>query len=304
MPSYDFQALSSYDFEVLARDLLQADLKIRLESFGKGRDGGIDFRFRMANGDLVVQCKHYADYDDLYRVLKRDEVKKLVNLKPARYVLVVSTPLTPHRKDELVKLFEPYNLRLSDVLGREDLNNLLGLYPEVERRHIKLWLTSNEVLSRVLNLGIWGDAELTLQRIRLRTSRYVPNPSVVRAKRILDKHRYCIIAGIPGIGKTTLAEILLIEHVDRYEFQAVRIANDLSEIKSVKDANRRQIFYFDDFLGKTALDKLEKNEDQRLMEFMEEVKNNSNWRLILTTREYILNSARIRTRRLKIRPSI
>ena len=68
----------------------------------------------------------------------------------------------------------------------------------------------------------------------------------------------------------------------------------LSEIRPVKNSKRKQVFYFDDFLGKTALEKLQKNEDQRLVELMEEVAENKNWRFILTTREYILNSAKLR----------
>jgi ABC-type oligopeptide transport system ATPase subunit len=122
----------------------------------------------------------------------------------------------------------------------------------------------------------------------------VPNPSLSRAQQILNKHHYCIIVGIPGIGKTTLAEILLIDYADRQGFQAIRIANDLSEIKEVKDPRRRQIFYYDDFLGTAKLDKLEKNEDKRLMEFLQQVAANNKWRFLLTTREYILNTARIR----------
>jgi Restriction endonuclease len=294
MPEYDFQSLSSHDFELLARDLLQDELHVRLESFAKGRDGGVDFRFRNATGDLVVQCKHYSDYDDLIRVLKRHEVEKVRRLKPVRYVLAVSVSLTPLRKDELTALFAPYCQGPSDVFGREDLNNLLGVYSNTERKHFKLWLTSEAVLTRVLHAGIWGDSDLTVERIRKRASRYVPNRSLGRARQILDEHHYCIVAGIPGIGKTTLAEILLIEFVDRHGFEAVRVANDLSEIKDVKNPGRRQIFYFDDFLGTTALDKLQKNEDQRLTEFMAEVAGNANWRFILTTREYILNAARIR----------
>lgn len=294
MPNYDFQSLSSYDFELLARDLLQEELRVRLESFAKGLDGGIDFRFRDRHGDLVVQCKHYANYDDLHRVLKRDEVPKVHRLKPARYILAVSTPLTPHRKEDLLILFSPYCRAPSDIFGREDLNNLLGLHSAIERQNFKLWLTSESVLTRVLHGGIWGDADLTLQRIRQRTSRYVPNPSFNRAKQKLDTHHYCIIAGIPGIGKTTLAEILLIDYVDRHGYQVIRIANDLSEIKAVKHPERRQIFYFDDFLGTKALDKLQKNEDHRLMELIEEAAANRNWRFVLTPREYILNAAKIR----------
>src|SRR5260370_19700260 len=124
--------------------------------------------------------------------------------------------------------------------------------------------------------------------------RYVPNPSLSRARKILDQHHYCVVAGIQGIGKTTLAEIMLIEYVDKHDYQAVRMANDLSEIKGVKNPSRKKIFYFDDFLGTTWVDKLQKNEDKRLIEFLEEVRTNENWRFILTTREYILNNAKIR----------
>jgi hypothetical protein len=56
MPDYDFRSLSSHDFELLVRDLLQEERKVRLERFSPGRDGGIDFRFKNITGDLVVQC--------------------------------------------------------------------------------------------------------------------------------------------------------------------------------------------------------------------------------------------------------
>jgi hypothetical protein len=228
MPNYDFRSLSSYDFELLSRDLLQQELGIRLESFAPGPDGGVDFRFRSPDHEIIVQCKHYAEWDALYRVLKKKEARKVSRIKPTRYILAVSTPLTPHRKDQILSVLRPYCHGTSDIFGREDLNNLLGTHSEVERDHVKLWLTSEAVLTRFLQAGIWGDSELTLQRIRERTCRYVSNPSLPRARKILSKHHYCIIAGIPGIGKTTLAEILLIEYVERRKFQAVRIANDLA----------------------------------------------------------------------------
>jgi len=103
MPSYDFQSLSSFDFELLARDLLQAEMDIRLESFAPGPDGGVDFRFRSKKGDIVVQCKHYKDYDALYQTLKREEASKVHRLKPQRYILALSTPLTQNRKDAILR---------------------------------------------------------------------------------------------------------------------------------------------------------------------------------------------------------
>jgi hypothetical protein len=303
MTEYDFSSLSSYDFELLVRDLLQAELSIRFETFSRGVDQGIDFRHMDGSGATIVQCKHYGSYDQLLRALKNDEVGKVQKLKPKRYILAVSTALTPRRKDELLGLFLPFCHSTSDIYGRGDLNDLIGQHPEIERKHVKLWLTSEVVLQRVLNSGVWVESALTLEKIKLRASRYVPNPSYERAQELLNSNHYCIIAGIPGIGKTTLAEILLVDFVDRHKFEAIRVKKDLSEIGNVRNPKERQIFYFDDFLGETGLERLGKNEDQELVEFLEDVGRNPNWRFILTTREYILNTARLHSEVLSNPPT-
>jgi hypothetical protein len=296
MADYDFRSLSSYDFALLARDLLQARLGVRFESFSSGPDSGIDFRYLHGDDHIIVQCKHYVEsgFAALTSILRRSERKKIDNLVPSRYVLATSVPLTPKRKDEIREILGPHCLEPGDIYGREDLNNLLTQHEWIERDHFKLWLTSETVLRRVLDAGIFSDSEAHLDRVRTRLRRYVPNPSFERGRALLQKSHYCIIAGIPGIGKTTLAEVLLADLVDRKGFEAFRIAHHLDEIRSVKNSKRKQVFYFDDFLGKTALEKLEKNEDQRLVELIEEVQSNENWRFILTTREYILNSAKFR----------
>lgn len=296
MADYDFRALSPYDFELLCRDLLQRPLGIRLESFTHGRDSGIDFRYQTNTDHLIVQCKHYAEsgFEALCRVLIGKEQKKLKELNPTRYLLATSVGLTPRRKERLLEILTPYCLASEDIVGKDDLNNLLSVHEDIERKHFKLWLTSSAVLERVLYSGIFSDSDSHLERIRLRLSRYVPNPSFERACALLEKSHFCIIAGIPGIGKTTLAEVLLADLVDRQGFAAFRVAHDLSELRSIKNHKSKQVFYFDDFLGKTAVDKLQKNEDQRMVELMEEVADNPNWRFILTTREYILNIAKQR----------
>src|SRR5580704_17476704 len=105
MPEYDFQSLSSFDFQALSRDLIQKHLGIVLESFGPGKDKGIDFRLHDPTGKVIVQCKHYKDYAPLLRALKNHELAKVDKLRPSRYILSLSTSLTPARKDEIVGLF-------------------------------------------------------------------------------------------------------------------------------------------------------------------------------------------------------
>jgi len=51
MTNYDFtQCLSPIDFELLSKDLLEAELGIQLENFSEGRDKGIDLRYAPIRG--------------------------------------------------------------------------------------------------------------------------------------------------------------------------------------------------------------------------------------------------------------
>lgn len=293
MPDYTFHQLSNYDFEVLTRDLLQKELNVTLESFTSGKDRGIDLRYSPAsNEDTIVQCKHYAksDFSSLIRAVK-EEVPKVENLNPSRYIFATSKGLTPPNKDKILNTLSPYCTSVSDIYGRDDINNLLGKYPDIERKHYKLWLTSTNILERIIHSGIFGASNAEIEHIKNRINRYVTNPSLTRANKILDNDQFCVIAGLPGIGKTTLAQMLLMGYFhDGYD--CYRVWENISEAYEVFEPSKKQVFYFDDFLGKTGLKtKFNKNEDERLLRFIKDITRTENSKLILTTREYILNQA-------------
>jgi len=291
---YDFKALSPNDFEILVRDLLQAEWGVRLESFRSGRDKGIDLRFAQTRpNQWVVQCKQFAEspFSALVRAV-RAEVPKIDKLAPARYVLVTAVRMTPERKEKLTKLIGTYCKGTQDILGCEDLNNLLGRHREVERDHFKLWLSRTSVLQRVLHSGLFGESQAALDRAKTRFRTYVHNSSYRRALKILQKHRVCIIAGPPGIGKTTLADILLVRHAV-WRYSTLAVSSDIRDARNGLVPGQKTLVYYDDFLRKTALvPKLAKNEDRRLVDFIEDVRKSNNMRLILTTREYILEQAK------------
>jgi hypothetical protein len=291
---YDFMALSSVDLELLVRDLLQKSLGIRLEAFRVGKDGGIDLRYAPADDKhTIVQCKHYAHtgFKGLISHIVRNERPKIEALAPKRYILATSVSLNPREKNSLLEVLTPFCNTPGDIIGAEDLNGQLRDFPEVERAHFKLWLSSTAVLNRLLRSRIYTESKIIFDRIRLKFPRYVQNESFPRAYNILNEYGYCIIAGIPGIGKTMLAEMLLLDLVGR-GFDAFVIRQHVSEAFEVLDPDQQQVFYYDDFLGLTGLDnKLGKNEDKCLKELGEYVMKNSHAKLILTTREYILKRA-------------
>ena len=121
MANYDFHQLSHHDFEVMCRDLLQAEWKGLFESFKPGKDGGIDLRFLMLGTKSIFQCKHLVrtGLSGLYRELAQ-EAPTICELKADRYLLVTSVPLSPANKDKIVGIVGGNLLKPSDILGQDD----------------------------------------------------------------------------------------------------------------------------------------------------------------------------------------
>ena len=207
----DFTSLSPQDFEELVRDLLQTEWDVAIEAFKTGRDSGIDLRYASTkDGTTIVQCKHYvrSSYSKLFTHLRKVELPKVRCLHPNRYVVVTSLGLTPANKDNIVRAMHPFISGPMDVLGAQDLEGLLKRHPSVERANFKLWLTSTTVLERVLHNAEHSHTDFAIDRIRHKLPLFVQSNAFPRARSLLDENQVVVICGTPGIGKTTLAELL------------------------------------------------------------------------------------------------
>lgn len=291
MPNYDFLILQYNEFEHLTRDLLQKKEKIFVESFTPGKDGGVDLRFaKVREENTIVQAKRVKDYTSLKRTLLK-EVSKVKTLNPERYIISTSVGLTPENKTEIQTLFNPYIQSTEDILGRDDLNNLLGQNPDVEKQYYKLWIGSTAVLEDILNKRINNWSAIELETIRREVSTYVMNKSFNDALEILTKNRYVIISGIPGIGKTTLARMLVNYLLSEGYEEFVKLTG-IGDAAQKLQKGKKQVFFFDDFLGSTFFQNDEKGFDQKLVAFIEKVKYETDKIFILSTREYILAEAK------------
>ena len=130
---YDFGNLSPIEFEALVADLMSAELGVRFETFSEGADGGIDARHSSANGNVILQAKHYKNstWADLVTSAKK-ESPKIQKLNPSTYYFLTSQKLTPDRKAALEESLRHPSVAVSNILGRTEINALIRKHGDVE----------------------------------------------------------------------------------------------------------------------------------------------------------------------------
>lgn len=298
MLNYDFRnTLSAFEFECFSRDLINAQERLDLSNFAEGRDGGIDLRYSHGKDkSVIVQAKRYKNYNSLMTALEK-EVDKVKRLKPNRYIVTTSVDLTPANKQAIVTLFSPYILSEHDIWAKQDLNKYLAQHTDIEQKYYKLWLASTNILNNILNKNIVNWTGFEKEEILNTIKTYVMNSSFDDAMKKLIENRYVVISGEPGIGKTTLARILIVNLLsDKFtnkngftNFEEFYYTNsNIDDFARVMQQGKRQVFFYDDFLGQITLENGEKNFDSRIISFIKACRRENDKLFILTTREYIL----------------
>lgn len=295
MTHYDFKVLNDKEFEVLVTDLLTKRDGQKYERFKPGRDSGVDGRFFRPDGtEVIVQCKHWpsSPIERVTKHLQDVELPKLIKLKPNRYIVALSHQLSRDDKTRILKTLTPYVATPADILGREDLNDLLSEYKQVELRHFKLWIASTNVLQHLLSKPVLERSAFALQEAQESAHLYIPTANHDRALAKLEQLGTVIITGPAGIGKTTLADNLALHYVSK-GFSFIQIAEEIREAESLFQPGETQLFYFDDFLGRNYLEALSGHEGAHIINFIKRISHDRRKRFILTSRTTILNRGKV-----------
>lgn len=300
MADYDFSTLNSTDLEELVCDLM--NLKepegsiIKYRTFKEGRDQGIDFLYSTETKDFshVGQVKHYyrTGLKKLIELLIKEEADKVTKLNPDKYIFATSVDISAKNAQVIKSIFDPFIRNIGDIYGKSDLNRLIEDHDEILKRHYKLWFSDASVLELILKSdlefksSVFEEFELK-RRLRL----FVETESFQTARESLQKNRFIVITGDPGVGKTTLAEMLTYEYL-KEGFELTYIDEIGEADRVLRNDDSKQIIYFDDFLGsnKVEINKAKGSETQ-LRRILSSVGKLQNKILIMTTRIFLLNTA-------------
>jgi len=227
--THDFSSLSPADFEDLTRDLLGRELGIRFEAFPDGPDDGMDGRHAAADGNVILQAKHY--YRSGFAKLKakmKTERASIDALRPKRYILATSAALTPANKAQLSEVIGPALEGPGDLFGPQDLVALLRKFPDVETAHPKLWQQSSAVLKSLIT-GAVADALPKQDAIPPVLASLLPKPNIaaaasperdtifiLKSSPIDDEFALWLAPKLEAEGYRVFADILTLEPGDRW----------------------------------------------------------------------------------------
>lgn len=297
MNKYDFKSLNDKDLEELVADLLSRDSGSHFQKFKSGKDRGVDLLLSSEENDyeIVVQVKHFLSSG--YSVLRsaiRKEKEKIELISPNRYIFATSVPLSNSNKLQIKEILSPYIKSLNDILGQEDLNDLIMKYPDIEIRHNKLWMSSTIILEKIYNSTVSGRSEFEEVKIKRDIRLYVETSDYNKALEIINKKRILLITGVPGIGKTSLAKMISYYLMSK-EYHMVHISKiEDAESFFKNDHTTKQLFYFDDFLGSNYLNIVNNIGGSSIVSFLGRINHYKNKYFILTTRTTILNQAKLK----------
>lgn len=292
---YNLSNLNDYEFEILCKDIMEYYLKTKLHRFKKGQDGGIDLCDSNKKIKYMIQVKHYIN--SKFSDLKTHLINEIENVKrenPDNYYVCTSIELSPHERNEILKLFPNYMKDKSFIIDKTDIDDFLSKeeHMDIVKRNYKLWLCSTNVLSIIQNKHIFIDCEELIDDIENISKLFVSTNSYFKCLEILKKRNVLIITGTPGVGKTTISKMLLLNFINDGYIVRYATDNNLKDIKTLlsNDESKKEIILLDDFLGQHYLNLSEKEPNQ-LKSLIYFVEKNQNKKIIMNSRITILNEA-------------
>ncbi len=304
--SYNYTALDSFEFELLARDVVEEISGIKLSCYTAGRDGGIDasdyFYHKGLQGKIVVQAKRWTGSTDKSRWLKTvdalaDQLKRDDNVPSDALYVVTSQGLSSELQREIIDSVELKGFPSCIVLDGVKLDQFLDAseHRSILQRHFKLWIAGVNVLQSMMNRSVDIDTDVFLRLIESHRDLYVQTSLFDKAIDLLRHNSVLLITGNPGTGKSVLTQMITL-HLCAANYKVVfSSCNKLSSLKSVSSVvdDPYELYVLDDFLGQRNLD-AEIDQMRELVTFLRFVSPSRHRRVVLNSRISIFNEARRR----------
>ncbi len=297
---FDLHLLGWHSFEQLCRTICRVVFDQTIEAYSLGADGGRDgflgghFAHGQSHGQIILQCKHttkpgvaLADQDLNPEVPKiRHHVEKG---ECDAYLIMTNYKVSGGTEASIRSSFLDIGVGDVRVLGYEAITELLTDRKELRASVPRIYGLGD--LSEILDERAYGQAELILAMMHDDLARLVPVATHESALIALRKHRFVLLLGRPGSGKTCISASLALGAVDLNEARAIKLKR-LGELETHWNPHdSKQLFWIDDAFGATQFDHASAEEWNRNLQAIEAIRLGGG-QILMTSRDYVFEAAR------------
>ena len=305
-PDYRLHTMGSGSFQdlgiTIVEDMIDRPIQIFSPTHDKGIDGIFDGTIDNLNTKVrsIIQCKHTSNsVENLILSNISNEllkVKRLIEQIPiGDYILVTNHNVSGKANLEIEEAFHNIGVQKCRIWGNEWINKYIHSNSKLRMKIPRLYGLGD--LSNILDERAYKQTKMILESERQELDKFVPTEAFRKSLKSIAENKFVLILGEPMSGKSTIKSCLAISAIDNWECEPI-IASKPSEIKDHQNPDEKQIFLVDDAWGITQYRDGSAEEWNDILTLMNSaIKKNT--RFILTSRDYIWNSAKGRLKKGK-----
>ncbi|MFJ4397314.1 hypothetical protein [Pseudomonas sp. NPDC089396] len=301
-PKYDLHLLGWHSFQQLCMAVASTVLGQTVETFLEGNDGGRDGGFRgtwspqpneVYEGEFVIQCKftsrreHNLSLSDVAGELTK--VRRLVAQGVCDvYVLMTNAGCTGESHRKIKQAFQGAGAKHVLLLDSTWICGKIQLSSKLRMNVPRLYGLGD--LSQILDERRYKQTKALLTELP-DLSKLVVTGTYRKALQALQQHGFVLLVGEPAAGKTTIASLMAMCAMDEWESLVLKLERPEQIRDHWNTEEASQFIWVDDAFGAMQYEADMVMEWNRILPALSTMIR-SGHRIVLTSRDYIYNSAR------------
>ena len=300
---YDLHKLGWDSFQRLCLTVTREILGQIVESFLNSHDGGRDGAFagtwyeegkENLSGQFVIQCKFTGKAGYNLRISDlSDEIEKARQLVAKglcdSYVLMTNAGVSGSLDEEIKGRLKAAGVKNARTLGSDWITEQIVASKRLRTLVPRVYGLGD--LSQILEGRAYDRSQAVLEFMREDLAKVVFTDTYQKSLDAISEHGFVLLIGEPAAGKTTIASLLAMAALDRWDSLVLKLDDPKSVVDHWNPQEPAQFIWVDDAFGVTQYEDSLVREWNRILIYIRTMLSKGT-KIVMTSRDYIYNRAK------------